>query len=114
VREYTRNELSGELSELRVMDMGFDVDNIEVDPDSGELWIGGHARLLTFVRHAADAAVLSPSQVVRVQLTEHAYDVDTVFMDNGELISGASVGAWHNGRLLIGSVFEDHILDCTL
>jgi arylesterase / paraoxonase len=114
VREYTRNELSGELSELRVMDMGFGVDNIEVDPDSGDLWIGGHARLLTFVRHAADAAVLSPSQVVRVQLTEHAYDVDTVFMDNGELISGASVGAWHNGRLLIGSVFEDHILDCTL
>ena len=66
----------------------------------------------TFVRHVDNPEVLAPSQVVRVRLDEDDYRVETVFMDDGALLSGASVGAWHGGRLLVGSVFEDHIVDC--
>lgn len=113
IREYSRNPVSGELQHLRRINVGFGADNIEVDPLTGNLWIGGHAKLLTFVRHASDASVHSPSQVARVQINESGHQVSTVFSDPGELISGASVGAWHNGRLLVGSVFEDHIVDCT-
>jgi arylesterase / paraoxonase len=112
IREYLRDPVSGELEHLRRINLGFGADNIEVDPRTGDLWIGGHAKLLTFIRHASDASVHSPSQVARVQINESGYQVSTVFADPGELISGASVGAWHNGRLLIGSVFEDHIVDC--
>ena len=111
VREYERDVDTGALSHRRTMDMNFGVDNIEVDA-GGDLWIGGHVKLLTFVRYVDNPEVLAPSQVVRVRLDEDDYQVETVFMDDGALLSGASVGAWHEGRLLVGSVFEDHILDC--
>lgn len=114
VQEYQRDLSTGQLRHQRQIKVGFGADNIEVDPATGDLWIGGHAKLLTFVRHASDASVHSPSQVVRVQLDETGYQVSTVFLDSGELISGVSVGAWNNGRLLIGSVFENHIVDCAL
>ncbi len=111
LREYIRDADSGALEHRRTLDMGFGVDNIEVDAD-GDLWIGGHVKLLTFVRYVDNPEVLAPSQVVRVRLDEGDYRVETEFMDDGALLSGASVGAWHDGRLLIGSVFEDHIIDC--
>jgi arylesterase/paraoxonase len=113
IQVFQRNPTSGSLSLQQTLDVGFGADNIEIDPDTGDLWVGGHPRLLTFVRHAADANVNSPSQVVRVRPGNFGYQVSTEFMDTGELISGASVGAWRDGRLLIGSVFEDHILDCS-
>lgn len=113
IQVYQRAPASGSLSLQQTLDVGFGADNIEIDPATGDLWVGGHPRLLTFVRHSADADVNSPSQVVRVQPGNFGYQVNTEFMDTGELISGASVGAWRDGRLLIGSVFEDHILDCS-
>lgn len=114
VQVYQRHMASGTLTHAQTIDVGFGADNIEVDPASGDLWIGGHPRLLTFVRHAADASVDSPSQVVRVRPDPAGYQVSTEFLDSGELISGASVGATDGRRLLIGSVFEDHIMDCVL
>ncbi len=112
VREYQRAPATGQLDERRRLDIGFGVDNIEIDPASGDLWIGGHVRLLTFVRHVNDPMIPAPSQVVRVELDADDYRVYTEFMDDGVLISGASVGAPFAGGLLVGSVFESHIVDC--
>jgi len=112
IREYARDTETGGLEELRRFDTGFGVDNIEVDPETGVLWLGGHVKLLTFTRHASDAEVLAPSQAARVRLDREVPAVETVFLDNGELISGASVSAGRDGRLLIGSVFEPHIVLC--
>ncbi|WP_339856738.1 strictosidine synthase family protein [Pseudohongiella acticola] len=114
VRIYQRNPGSGSLSLQQTIDVGFGADNIEIDPATGDLWIGGHPRLLTFLRHAADGSVDSPSQVVRIRQVGAGYQITTEYMDSGELISGASVGASDGRRLLIGSVFEDHIMDCSL
>jgi arylesterase / paraoxonase len=112
VREYRRDPASGNLEEHRRLDIGFGVDNIEVDPDSGDLWIGGHVKLLTFVRHVNNPDIPAPSQVVRVELEDDDYRVFTEFMDDGHLISATSVGTGRNGRLLVGSVFDPHIVDC--
>lgn len=114
VQVYRRDPANGSLTHQQQIDVGFGADNIEIDRTTGDLWIGGHAKLLTFIRHAADASVRSPSQVVRVRSEADDYQISTEFLDNGGLISGASVGAWHNSHLLIGSVFEDHIVDCSL
>jgi arylesterase / paraoxonase len=112
VREYRRDPDTGRLDESRRFDIGFGVDNIEVDHTSGDLWIGGHVKLLTFVRHLNNPEVPAPSQVVRVEVDEDDYRVYTVFMDDGRLISGASVGTAYPDGLLVGSVFEPHIVDC--
>lgn len=111
IREYARDRRTGTLDELRRIDVGFGVDNIEVDPDTGALWLGGHVKLLTFTRHAADTDVNAPSQAVRVRPDAEPV-TETVFLDDGELISGASVAARRDGRLLLGSVFEPHVVEC--
>ncbi|MCC5866270.1 MAG: SMP-30/gluconolactonase/LRE family protein [Wenzhouxiangella sp.] len=69
VREYRRDPATGRLEEKRRLNIGFGVDNIEVDPVSGDLWIGGHVKLLSFVRHMNSPAVPAPSQVVRIALS---------------------------------------------
>ncbi|MDZ7790809.1 MAG: SMP-30/gluconolactonase/LRE family protein, partial [Xanthomonadales bacterium] len=68
IREYSRDKQDGSLEELRRFGVGFGVDNIEVDPDTGDLLLGGHVKLLTFTRHAEDADVLAPSTAARFRL----------------------------------------------
>ncbi len=111
IRDYRRDLQDGSLEELRRFDVGFGVDNIEVDPDNGDLLLGGHVKLLTFTRHAGDAEVLAPSQAARVRLHPEPR-IETLFLDDGELISGASVATARDQRVLIGSVFEPHMVVC--
>ena len=111
IREYSRDKQNGSLEELRRVDVGFGVDNIEVDPDTGDLLLGGHAKLLTFTRHAHNAEVLAPSQAARVQ-PGRTPEIETLFLDDGRMISGASVATARDELLLVGSVFEPHMVVC--
>jgi len=89
-------------------------DNIEIDAQ-GTLWIGAHPQLLKFVAHAKDPGKLSPSQVLKVVLNADGQArIDEVYLNGGDQLSGSSVGAVYQDRLLIGSVFEKKILDCRL
>jgi len=42
------------------------------------------------------------------------FGVEEVYLNDGTQLSGSSVAAPVNGRMLIGSVFEPFILDCSL
>jgi arylesterase/paraoxonase len=111
---YDRDVATGDLELRRGIDLGTGVDNIELDND-GHLWLGAHPKLLTFVRHAKDPGVLSPSQVLKVGLGEDGhYRVDEIYLNDGEALSGSSVAAVFQGTLLVGSVFDDRFLMCTL
>jgi arylesterase/paraoxonase len=112
VHVFGRDLATGALDPLEVLELGTGVDNIEIDRH-GMLWIGAHPKLLSFVAHAGDPAKRSPSQVVWAH-PDQALDppVRTVFLSLGEELSGSSVGAPWGSRLLIGSVFEPHFLDC--
>jgi arylesterase/paraoxonase len=112
IREYRRDPASGALEERRTIEVGFGVDNLELDPVSGDLWLGGHLKLLTFTRHAADPSVDAPSMVARLRLSGAEPELTPVFIDDGAALSGASVGAVRDGVLLVGSVFEPHFLVC--
>ncbi|PKL96868.1 MAG: hypothetical protein CVV18_00120 [Gammaproteobacteria bacterium HGW-Gammaproteobacteria-8] len=112
IREYRRDPASGALEERRTIDVGFGVDNLELDPASGDLWLGGHLKLLTFTRHAADASIDAPSMAARLRLSTEPPELTPVFIDDGSALSGASVAAVRDGVLLIGSVFEPHFLVC--
>jgi arylesterase/paraoxonase len=105
---------SGSLEERGIIEVGTGVDNIEVDRE-GDLWIGAHPKLLTFVQHTGDADQLAPSQVIRIsQPDTDAPRVEEVFLSLGEDLSGSSVGTAHGDRLLVGSVMDDGILDCRI
>jgi arylesterase/paraoxonase len=107
--------MTREHSELRQrIDLGTGVDNIELDED-GHLWIGAHPKLLTFVKHAKDLGVLSPSQVLKVALGEDGrFRVDEIFLNDGEALSGSSVASVFQNTLLVGSVYDKRFLMCTL
>lgn len=109
MRVYKRTASTGDLELLRTIDLGMGPDNIEISP-SGRQYIAGHPKLISFMRHASDARVLSPSEVVRVTSGR----VERIYLDLGGAISASSVAAPLEDHLLIGAVFADHFLDCKL
>jgi arylesterase/paraoxonase len=109
MRAYQRTASTGDLKLLKTIELGMGPDNIELAAN-GDLYIAGHPKLITFLRHAANAQVLSPSEVVRVANDK----VERVYLDLGSGISGSSVAAPLDNHLLIGAVFADHLLDCKL
>jgi hypothetical protein len=109
---YDRDVESGDLAFRKAIATGTGVDNLTVDAH-GELWIGAHPHLFSFVRHAGDRARRSPSEVVWVDPDELAEPpVRRVWLDLGEALSGSSVAVPYGSRILIGSVFEPHFLVC--
>lgn len=113
VRFYARDAATGALTEKDHLYFGTGLDNIDVDAQ-GNLWIAAHPHLLDFVAHAGDAKKLSPSQVLRISAPSAAKgEARQVYLNMGEEISGSSVAAVHNGRMLVGSVFEAKYLNCT-
>ncbi len=114
LKVYGRDTESGALTFREEIKFNTGLDNIEVGPH-GNLWIGAHPQLLKFVAHAKDAGKLSPSQVFRVTLNENGqHQIDEVYLNRGEALSGSSVATMYQDRLLIGSVFEKKFLDCRL
>jgi arylesterase / paraoxonase len=111
VTVYARNEDDGGLEKLSVFETNSGPDNIDVDQD-GILWVAGHSNLLTFLAHAKDPTVSSPSHILRIDPMNGAKQ--DIFYDTGALISASSVGAVHKGTLIIGAVFDDHVLICPL
>lgn len=112
VMVYDRDVESGDLAFRKAIDTGTGVDNLTVD-QHGELWIGAHPRLFTFLRHAGDHAKRSPSEVVWVDPQELAEPpVRRVWLSLGDDLSGSSVAVPYGARVLIGSVFEPHFLVC--
>ena len=90
------------------------VDNIEVD-DEGDLWIGAHPKPLDFIEYSQNPKALSPSQVLKVSLSEEGrYSAEEVYLSEGKYLSGSSVAARWKDHLLIGSVFDRRFLVCQL
>jgi arylesterase/paraoxonase len=112
LHRFARDEASGDLEEIEVFELGTGVDNIEVDR-YGALWVAAHPKLLTFLRHAANHDVLSPSEALWIDPTGvNDPAVRPVWLDLGGLLSGSSVVVPFGSQLVIGSVFEPHVLVC--
>jgi arylesterase/paraoxonase len=101
----------GRLVRTRTFSTDMAVDNIEIGTD-GKLWIGGHPKLIPLLRHSKDVNALSPSEVIALDPTTGSYT--TIYENDGSQLSGCTVGVNWRNRLLVGSVFEPFIIDCTL
>lgn len=113
---FARDSVSGALTELGRTQLESGLDNLTLAPDDS-VWIGAHPRLLAFLGHAKDAAKKSPSQVLRAtwDAAQKRFVVEVVLTDDGTKLSGSSVAVpLSAGRVLVGSVFEPHLLDCRL
>lgn len=111
INVYRRDVQTGALSGRKQISINTGPDNIDIAPD-GSLFIGAHPNLLAFTKHVDNPEAVSPSQVVRLNASSGEYE--TVFMSiNGEL-NGSSVGSYWNGNLLVGGVFDSHMMRCQL
>lgn len=111
---YDIDAKTGDLELENELFLNAGIDNLELDA-KGNIWIGAHPQMLSFVGHAADETKLSPSLVLKlVRAPSGGFQAEEVYLDAGDQISGSSVAARHGNRLLIGAVFEPHFLDCSL
>lgn len=111
---YARDPSSGMLLRTGSLPLPFGPDNIRRDAN-GDLWVAGHPNAFAFIGHAMNAEKESPGKVLRISRDNRgATRIQEVFADPGTLISGTSVAVHHQGRLLIGAVFQSSLLDCQL
>ena len=113
VAVFRRDAATGALDRTGEIELDTAPDNIEID-EAGDLWIGAHPKLLSFVSHAEDPAERSPSEVVRVHPDGAGFAASTVLLSAGDDLSGSSVAARRGEHLLVGAVFDPHFLHCRM
>lgn len=110
---FERNAGTAELTRLADIPVDGAPDNINIGAD-GVVWLAVHGRTLDLVRHFGDAAHPAPSWIQRLDPAAPEPRLETVFFDPGTKLSAGSVGAVHEGRLLMGSITERKLLSCRL
>ncbi|KAF6302003.1 paraoxonase 1 [Rhinolophus ferrumequinum] len=80
------------------------VDNISVDPVTGDLWVGCHPDGMK-IFHPSNSP--PGSEVIQIQniLTEEP-KVTRVYAENGTVLQGSTVASVYKGKLLIGTVYQ--------
>lgn len=116
LRIYDRNTATGALTQRPgaegLLQLGTGVDNIDIDA-AGRVWVTAHPQLFKVVDLAADPAVLSPAQVLMLTPEgDTGGTVAEVYMGTGELASGPATTAYHEGRMVIGVIFDPYVVVC--
>jgi arylesterase / paraoxonase len=85
-------------------------DNIDID-EAGNLWVGCHPKLLKFLAHSKDHTKISPSEIIKITYQGKGMaQLESIYLNDGSEISASTVGVTYKDKLLIGSVFEGHII----
>ncbi|XP_036831321.1 serum paraoxonase/arylesterase 2 [Oncorhynchus mykiss] len=96
---------SNGLAPVKVVEVGSLVDNIYVDPETGDLWIGCHPNGWKLFRN--DPEDLPGSEVIQIKDIHSEKPVVTqVYADDGSVLIGSSVAAPYGGKLLIGTIYQ--------
>ncbi len=108
---YQRDQATGALKRANYIHVNTGPDNIEVAKD-GALWIAGHTKVFKFLKHVEDPSAIAPSHVIRVNPRTAA--VSDVFIDTTGKINASSVGAVWDKTLIVGAVFDGHVMVCPM
>lgn len=108
---YERNVDTGALKLKGRLKVNTNPDNIEVARDGG-IWVAGHPRVFEFLKHVKDPAVPAPSHVLRVNA--RTGENKEFFVDTKGALNASSVGAVWDETLIVGSVFDDHVMVCPM
>ncbi|MBL4870702.1 MAG: SMP-30/gluconolactonase/LRE family protein [Robiginitomaculum sp.] len=108
---FDRDIESGALTKRSAIKLNTAPDNIDIDLN-GDLWVGGHSKVFEFLAHAKDESNTAPSHIIKID--HKTGKTEDVFISTQGEINGSSVGAVHNNKLVIGAVFDGHVLVCPL
>uniref|UniRef100_A0A2I2ZXZ3 Paraoxonase n=1 Tax=Gorilla gorilla gorilla TaxID=9595 RepID=A0A2I2ZXZ3_GORGO len=93
------------LTQLKVLELDTLVDNLSIDPSSGDIWVGCHPngqKLFVY-----DPNNPPSSEVLRIQnILSEKPTVTTVYANNGSVLQGSSVASVYDGKLLIGTLYH--------
>ncbi|XP_063777478.1 serum paraoxonase/arylesterase 1-like isoform X2 [Pseudophryne corroboree] len=93
------------LSSVKVVDVDIIVDNLSVDPVTGDIWTAGHPNMYSVFLYDEDN--LPGSEVIRVQNIHSDNPIVTmVYANNGSVLQASSCAARYKKKLLVGSVFH--------
>lgn len=102
--------LNGGLDFLEDIPLKTGPDNIDFD-DEGNLWIGCHPNLMAFANYAKLKTEFSPSEIIKLKYQgKYNYTIESVFVDDGQLISASSVACKYKNKMIIGNVMDDKML----
>ncbi|RLD29636.1 MAG: hypothetical protein DRI75_02715 [Bacteroidetes bacterium] len=109
VKVYSKNT-DGSLEFIEDIPCGTGVDNIEIDT-KGNLWIGAHPNLLRFTAYAKGKKDTSPSEIIKIDYRgKNNFDVETVYLDDGTVMSASTVAVPFGNLILTGNVMDDEFL----
>lgn len=111
ITAFKRDKASGDITFDQRWRVKTAPDNIDIAPD-GALWIAGHPNTTKFLKHAGDPTAIAPSHVLRLDPVTGESENRFISL-NGE-ISGSSVGAASQDILIVGAVFDSHVMVCPL
>lgn len=93
------------LTPLKVLSFDTLVDNISVDPVTGDLWIGCHPNGMRIFFY--DSENPPGSEVLQIQnILSEDPKVTVVYAENGTVLQGSTVASVYKGKLLISTVFH--------
>ncbi|NP_001080649.1 serum paraoxonase/arylesterase 2 [Xenopus laevis] len=93
------------LTPVKVLKLDTLLDNLFVDPNTGDIWTGAHPNGWKLFSYNSDD--LPGSEVIRVQNIHSDNPIVTqVYVNNGSVIQASSSAAVYEGKLLIGTVFH--------
>jgi arylesterase / paraoxonase len=109
IKVFDRNTESNAITETDEIPI-HGADNIEIDTQDN-IWVGCHINLLAFLEHSKDQTKLSPSEVIKINYSGKGnYQLESIYQNDGKSLSGSSVGAFYQNKILIGAVFENKVL----
>ena len=111
---FERNPFSGRLKQVGALSIPSNLDNADVAED-GSVWVGSHPKAFAMAAYRNNPSRPAPSEIFRVGVQNGIpQSASLVYANMGGEIGASSVGATADGHLLIGSPFDNKILDCRL
>ncbi|XP_004386195.1 serum paraoxonase/lactonase 3 [Trichechus manatus latirostris] len=101
-----------DLTQQKVIQLDTLVDNLTVDPATGDVLAGCHPNAMKLLIYNPEDP--PGSEVLRIQnVLSKNPGVSTVYANNGSVLQGSSVASVYHGKLLIGTIFH-RVLYCEL
>ncbi|KAF6302007.1 paraoxonase 2 [Rhinolophus ferrumequinum] len=93
------------LTQLKVLKLDTVVDNLSIDPSSGDILIGCHPNAQKLLIY--DPNNPPSSEVLRIQnILLEKPTVTTVYANNGSVLQGSTVASVYERKLLIGTLYH--------